>query len=133
VGPREAAFVEFRGNRQYATAGNVSVEARVCLIMVDYRRARRLKVFARLTFGSAGDDPDLVARLMPQPYAAEVERLGRLSIEAFAWSGPRHITPRFSTAELAPLTRRLSQLERENARLRDMVASAADPACAKAP
>jgi hypothetical protein len=52
-----------------------------------------------------------------------VERLFILDVEAFDWNCPKHITPRFSLAEidsgLSPLRTRLAALEAENAALRE--------------
>ena len=37
------AYADFRGNRQYLSAGNLSADDRVSLILVDYPNRRRLK------------------------------------------------------------------------------------------
>ncbi|HYO94135.1 MAG TPA: pyridoxamine 5'-phosphate oxidase family protein, partial [Polyangiaceae bacterium] len=38
------AFADFRGNKQYVSAGNLATDTRVAIIMVDYPRQARLKL-----------------------------------------------------------------------------------------
>lgn len=38
-------FVDFVGNRQYISTGNLTENARVCLFLIDYARQRRVKVW----------------------------------------------------------------------------------------
>jgi uncharacterized protein len=111
-------FADFRGNRQYITTGNVAVNDRVSLFLMDYAHRRRLKVFGRLNVVDAASDPDLTARLQVPGYRATVERVMRIELAAFDWNCPQHITPRFSEAELAhtlePLRTELQRLRTEN-------------------
>lgn len=41
-------FIDFAGNRQYLTVGNVAAEDRVALFLMDYPARRRLKILARM-------------------------------------------------------------------------------------
>ncbi len=115
---RTLGFADFRGNRQYITLGNAAADDRVALIMVDYARRRRLKLYARIEVRDLADDPDLAARLALPGYRAVPEHGLLLHLEAFDWNCPQHITPRFTEAEIAaasaPLTDRLAALESEN-------------------
>jgi predicted pyridoxine 5'-phosphate oxidase superfamily flavin-nucleotide-binding protein len=112
-------FADFRGNKQYVTLGNTSVNQRVSLFLMDYPRRRRLKVYGHL---SVSDDPTLAARLQLPSYNAVVERSIRIDVQAFDWNCPQHITPRFTEAEIAsasaPLHRRIAELEEEVLRQR---------------
>lgn len=116
------AFPDFRGNRQYISLGNVSVENRVALILMDYPRRRRLKLYARIEARDLVADPILAAQIALPDYRGVVERAFVLRLEAFDWNCPQHITPRFTEAEIAAasarLTERLAELEAENERLR---------------
>jgi hypothetical protein len=51
-----------------------------------------------------------------------------IRIEAFDWNCPQHITPRFTEEEikeaLAPLERRMQDLEQENKRLQEELVQA---------
>ncbi len=117
---RTLAFPDFRGNRQYISLGNVTAHDRVALILMDYSRRRRLKLYARIEARPL-DDGELRSRLTG-PIAAGAERMFLLHIEAFDWNCPQHITPRFTAAEIAAasahLTARLMALEAETAALR---------------
>jgi predicted pyridoxine 5'-phosphate oxidase superfamily flavin-nucleotide-binding protein len=116
------AFPDFRGNRQYISLGNITANDRVALILMDYARRRRLKLYARIEYRDLTADPDLAARLALPDYRGVPERAFLLHLDAFDWNCPQHITPRFTEAEItvasAALTSRLAELETENAALR---------------
>jgi hypothetical protein len=118
---RTVAFADFRGNRQYLSVGNLARNDRVSLILVDYPNRQRLKVLGHIRVVDAGDDPELVKRVEMPTYRARVERVMLVSLEAFDWNCPQHITPRFTAAEVdkatEPLRARIAQLE---ARLREL-------------
>lgn len=100
---RTIAWVDFRGNLQYVTTGNVTQDDRVALILMDYAGRKRLKIMARARVVDAIDDPDLVANLADPDYKAKVERAVVLTIEAFDWNCPQHITPRYTEEEFQSL------------------------------
>jgi len=120
------AFPDFRGNRQYISLGNVTAENRVALILMDYPRRRRLKLYGRIEARDLMAEPELAERLALSDYRAVVERAFVLRLEAFDWNCPQHITPRFTVMEVAmasaPLTGRLAELEAENKELRAALA-----------
>lgn len=116
------AFADFSGNRQYLSLGNLNADDRACLILMDYARKARLKIFAHAEAVPLDADPALRERVLDTGYRARPERVIRLTLEAFDWNCPQHITPRFTQAEIreavAPLQERLAALELENASLR---------------
>ena len=116
------AIPDFRGNRQYISAGNLAANDRAALFLMDYPNRRRLKIDARIEAKDLGADPELAARLTLPGYRANVERGLIIRLVAFDWNCPQHITPRFSEAELAPalapIRERLEALEAENQALR---------------
>lgn len=115
-------WADFRGNLQYVSVGNLSHDTRVALIVMDYPRQQRLKIYGRARVVAAAEAPELVTRLARTDYEAEIERVVTVSVEAFDWNCPQHITPRFTEAEIEPhvagLERRIAALEAENAMLR---------------
>jgi predicted pyridoxine 5'-phosphate oxidase superfamily flavin-nucleotide-binding protein len=116
------AFADYSGNRQYISAGNVSANDRVSLILMDYPRRARLKIYAHIEAVEIGADPEL-ARLVIDPDAkGRPERIFRLRLDAFDWNCPRHITPRYTAAEIAPtleaLRDQIAALEAEIAELK---------------
>ena len=42
------AFLDFRGNRQYISLGNLASDGRAALILMDYPNRRRLKIYGRV-------------------------------------------------------------------------------------
>ncbi|NKE48592.1 pyridoxamine 5-phosphate oxidase [Roseomonas frigidaquae] len=119
---RTLGFADFRGNRQYLTIGNVTADDRVSLFVMDYPHQRRLKIFGRMQVVDARDDPALAQRLAVPDYAARTERAVLITVEAYDWNCPQHITPRYSEAELTaiiePVRAEIIALRAENERLR---------------
>ncbi len=97
---RTIAYADFRGNRQLISTGNLSHDDRVSLIFLDYPQRQRLKVLARVAVHSAEDRPDLIEALENPSYRAQIKRAFVMTVEAFDWNCPQHITPRFSRAEI---------------------------------
>jgi uncharacterized protein len=126
------AFADFRGNRQYISLGNIAANDRIALVLMDYPRRRRLKLYARIEARALDVDPELAAKLDLPTYRGVPERFFLLHLEAFDWNCPQHITPRFTEAEIAaasaPLHARLAALEAETTALRTALAEKDIPA-----
>jgi uncharacterized protein len=122
VDDRTLAFADYRGNLQYISLGNLNADDRACLILVDYPRRSRLKIYAHAEIVPIDSEPPLRELVLDPIYGARPERIIRLRLRAFDWNCPQHITPRFTEAEMAELLRpmrdRLAALEAENAKLR---------------
>ncbi|WP_374972551.1 pyridoxamine 5'-phosphate oxidase family protein [Spongiibacter marinus] len=102
-------FADYRGNRQYISAGNVQSNNRVSLFLMDYPNRRRLKVAGRLEFIDP-NDARLQALLDPN-YRARIERGVLIHIAAFDWNCPQHITPRYTDADIGRMVeQRLREL-----------------------
>ena len=82
---RTLAFADYRGNRQYITAGNLSENARAFLFLMDYPNRRRIKIWGRARV--VDDDPELLARLAEGSDAPEPEQ----AIEIFKMFGGEDI------------------------------------------
>ncbi len=125
---RTLAFADYRGNRQYISAGNLRANDRVALILMDYTRQMRLKIFARVEFLPVEPESALAGQVLSPDYRARPERIVLLRLAAFDWNCPQHITPRFTEDEIIDSLRsvrdRLAELEDENARLRAELALA---------
>lgn len=93
-------YADFRGNVQYISLGNLTGDDRVSLILMDYPNRRRLKIWARAKIVLPQEQPQLIAQLEVVDYRAVVQRGIVLTIEAFDWNCPQHITPRYSEQEL---------------------------------
>ena len=112
VDEKTLAFADFRGNRQYITAGNLSENGKAYLFLMDYPNRRRIKIWGR---ARVTEDSELMARLTDADYDAVPEQAVVFEITAWDVNCPQHITPRFTEAEVgeivAPLKRRIEELE----------------------
>jgi predicted pyridoxine 5'-phosphate oxidase superfamily flavin-nucleotide-binding protein len=117
---RTIGFVDFTGNRQYITVGNLSDNPKVCLFLMDYAERQRVKIWgeARVVEG----DPELVSKLMPAGYDAKAEHVILVTVGAWDVNCRQHIPQKFDAAEveqaLGTLKARIAELEEENVRLR---------------
>lgn len=97
---RTLGVLDFRGNKQYISVGNIEQNNKVSLIMVDYPMRARLKLFARAEVVELNDDPELLSRLDLGDYDHKPERIFLYHIDAYDWNCPQHITPRFTVEEI---------------------------------
>ncbi len=115
-------IVDFEGNKQYITVGNLQTHPQVSLIMVDYPRQARLKLYADARIVELKDDPALFQQLDPADYPHQPERMILFEIQAYDWNCPQHITPRYTLAEIqaafAPQQAYLEALEKDVKELR---------------
>lgn len=112
-------FVDFTGNKQYITQGNLADNPRAHLFLIDYRHQRRVKIWG--TARVIEDDHDLVDFLMPQRYSGRPEQVVLFSVEAFDVNCPQHIPRLIEAAEavaaIAERDREIQMLQAEVARL----------------
>ena len=118
-------FVDYAGNRQYVTTGNLQENDRAFLFLMDYAHRRRVKLWGRARVVE-GDDA-LTARLMPQGYSARVEQVILFHVEAWDVNCPQHIPQKFDAADVAralqDVQARLDAAQAENATLRAELAA----------
>ena len=116
------AYADFRGNRQYLSAGNLTDDDRISMILMDYPNRRRLKVWGRAKLTVSSDEPELMTQLQDMSYRGRPERAVVITIEALDWNCPQHIPQRMTLEELEPqlepLRAELSRLKSENEKLR---------------
>lgn len=114
---KRIGFIDFKGNMQYISVGNIATNNNVALIMVDYPSRTRLKILAKASIVELKDDPELFASLDPGEYKFKPERMMVLEVEAYDWNCPQHITPRYTAedieAALAPQKAYVARLEAE--------------------
>lgn len=114
-------FIDFSGNKQYITVGNLATNNNVALIMVDYPAKARLKIYAKAEIVELKDNPELLSLLDLGDYKFRPERMMIFYVEAYDWNCPQHITPRYTAEEiqiaLQPQQEYIAQLEAENKRL----------------
>ncbi len=110
-------FADYQGNRQLLSTGNLAINNRVSLFLMDYPNRTRLKILGHARVEDAKLHPDLAARLSNPGMRARVERIVFIDVVSFDWNCPKYITPRFSLEEVeelaGPLKTRIAQLETE--------------------
>ncbi len=97
---KRLGFIDFKGNMQYITVGNLATNNNVALIMVDYPARARLKIYAKAEIIELKDDPSLYDVLDLKEYKFRPERMMVLNIEAYDWNCPQHITPRYTVTDI---------------------------------
>ena len=106
-------FVDFAGNRQYITQGNLEENPKAHLFLIDYARRRRIKLWG--TARIVERDQALVQALMPPDYRAKAEQVLLFAVEAWDVNCPQHIPQRFDAADvqaaLAARDARIAELE----------------------
>jgi predicted pyridoxine 5'-phosphate oxidase superfamily flavin-nucleotide-binding protein len=98
---RTIGFADFTGNRQFITLGNLSDNPKAHLFLIDYAHQRRVKIWGKARV--VEDDPDLIARLMPQGYGARPERAIFFIVSAWDANCLQHIPQRFEAADVAAM------------------------------
>ncbi|MEI8144105.1 MAG: pyridoxamine 5'-phosphate oxidase family protein [Alphaproteobacteria bacterium] len=113
-------FVDFAGNRQFITSGNLTDNPRAFLFLIDYMHRKRVKIWGRARIVEATDE--LLATLMPEGYRARPEQVILFDIAAWDANCPQHIPQRFEAADvaaaLAKRDERIAALEAEIAQLK---------------
>ena len=121
---RTIGFVDFAGNRQYITQGNLADNPKAHLFLIDYAQRKRVKIWGEVRVVE-GDD-ELTARLMPEGYRARPEQAILFTVSAWDANCPQHIPQRFEAADvaaaLAERDRRIEALQAEIAGLREAAA-----------
>lgn len=114
---KRIGFIDFVGNKQYVSVGNMATNNKVSLIMIDYPTKTRLKIFAKAEVVEISDNPNLLDLLDLKDYKFRPERMIVFHIEAYDWNCPQHITPRYTVKEIeqafSPQQKYIDSLEKE--------------------
>ena len=125
IDDKTIGFVDFAGNRQYITLGNLADNAKAYLFLIDYAHRQRIKIWgtARVLEG----DNELITKLMPESYGARPEQVILFTIAAWDSNCPQHIPQRFEAADvaaaLAKRDERIAALEGEVRQLKEQLAA----------
>jgi len=108
-------FVDFNGNRQFISSGNLVDNPKIHLFLMDYANKQRVKIWGEAQIVESDDA--LVAKLMPPNYKARAEQVILLKVAAWDANCPQHIPQRFEAADvakaLAERDRKIEALETE--------------------
>ncbi len=93
-------FADFSGNKQFISVGNINSTKKATLFLMDYRSKTRLKIWAESSILELDENPELLEKLRPKNYKANVERIIIFKIVGYDWNCPQHITERYTIEEL---------------------------------
>ena len=117
------AFVDYVGNRQYITLGNLAENPKAHLFLIDYVHRRRVKLWGEVRVVEG--DEELVRQLMPEGYKARPAQVLIFKVSAWDANCPQHIPVRLEAADVAVAIeerdRRIAALESAVARLRERI------------
>lgn len=117
LNPTTLMFADYQGNRQLLSTGNLAVNDRVSLFLIDYPTRTRLKILGHAKVEDAESHPDLAVKLSDPGAKARVERIVFIDVVSFDWNCQKHITPRYSIEEVEELAgslkARIAELETE--------------------
>lgn len=114
------AFVDYAGNKQFISQGNLSENPKAHLFLMDYAHRQRIKIWgeAKVIEG----DAEFIAKLMPADYQAKPEQVIAFTVTAWDANCPQHIPVRFDAVQvkeaLDARDRRIRELETQLAQLR---------------
>ena len=110
-------FVDFVGNRQFISQGNLVENDKAHLFLIDYGSRSRVKIWG--TAKVVEGDDELIKRLMPEGYAARPEQVMLFKVTAWDANCPQHIPLRFEADEV------LKAIETRDTRIRELEAEVA--------
>jgi len=109
-------FLDYRGNRQYISVGNIRKNDRVSLFFMDYPSKTRLKLLGHARVATV-DEAEALGLKVADGYRAHPERAFVIDVAGFDWNCPQHITERYTLEDLRssiqPLHDRIAELEKQ--------------------
>ncbi|MEO8045068.1 MAG: pyridoxamine 5'-phosphate oxidase family protein [Spartobacteria bacterium] len=103
INPTQLAFADYKGNRQLLTTGNLAVNDRVTLFLMDYPNRTRLKIIGHARVEDARENPELIATLADPTITRLVERFIFVEVVSFDWNCQQYINPRYTLEEIEAL------------------------------
>jgi len=111
-------FIDFGGNKQYITVGNLATNNKAALFLLDQAAKTRLKIYAEAQV--------LEIKLDLPDYKFRPERIILLHVKAYDWNCPQHITERYTLEEIQEefmaQHEYINKLRAENALLKQQLA-----------
>jgi predicted pyridoxine 5'-phosphate oxidase superfamily flavin-nucleotide-binding protein len=112
-------FVDFAGNRQFITTGNLNDNPKAHLFLIDYGQRQRIKIWGEARV--VENDVALTAKLMPADYKARAEQVILFNVKAWDANCPQHIPQRLEAADVsAALEERDQKIMKLEAELRTL-------------
>ena len=110
-------FLDFSGNQQFISAGNLMTNPKASLLFMDYATRTRLKLYVDIKLVDLAEHPDVAEQLKLPNYPARPQRAMLAAVQAYDWNCPQHITPRYTAEEVNEVFNtqqlRIQQLEQQ--------------------
>lgn len=123
IDSRTLAFGDYQGNRQLISTGNLLVNNRVTLFLMDYRSRRRLKIVGHARIRDVHETDSATVQAIGETPRTTVERIIFVDVVGYDWNCPKHIAPRYSTQDVeelvASLRGQIARLETDLQSLRE--------------
>ena len=110
-------FVDFAGNRQFITTGNLNDNPKAHPFLIDYANQQRIKIWGEARVIES--DAALTTKLMPTDYKARAEQVILFDVKAWDANCPQHIPQRLEAADVsAALEQRDQKIKQLETQLR---------------
>jgi uncharacterized protein len=111
------AFVDYAGNKQYISSGNLSDNPKAHLFLMDYAQRQRIKIWGKAQVFEA--NATLLDQLMPKDYRAKPEQVIVFTVSTWDANCPQHIPVRMEASDIQQL------LDQRDTRIRELEAQLA--------
>ncbi len=101
---KRLAFADFKGNKQYISAGNLSESSKAFIFLMDYMGRQRVKVWGH---AEVSEDPELMEGLIVEGYRGRPERAIIFTVEAWNANCPQHIPLKYDEEVVAQAVKKL--------------------------
>lgn len=100
---RTLDFVDFKGNRQFITQGNLTENTQAFIVIIDYATRTRVKIWGRATV--IEDESEIEQKLTKSlgNYRAAPEQIILFAVTAWDQNCPQHIPQRFDREDVEEL------------------------------
>ena len=92
IDQKTIVFVDYAGNRQYITQGNLIENDKAHLFLIDYENQRRVKIWGTARVEEANQAE--IEKYMPKNYKAKPEQVIYFTVAAWDPNCPQHIPAR---------------------------------------
>lgn len=110
IDDKHLGFVDFSGNRQYISIGNLNENNKATIFLMDYPSQTRIKLWGTATISN---DEEFIESIKDDSYNAKIERAIVFNVKAWDINCRQHIKQRFTAEEIENITKPLKEKIKE--------------------